>query len=117
MTLYAFQVAEVDVVDGRAFVVAIDEINGRAANPFDGGKTQLHRPRRDVYRLRAVGEREFVRLVRVPDTKRQTTGRRAVLFSEISREALRFAVDDEVYVALPVQRDLLGAVYGNFGET
>jgi hypothetical protein len=110
------QELEVDVVDALAVLVAVDQVQRRAADALDRRQPQLHRPGRDVHRLRATLDRQRIGLVRVAHAKRQAAGAGPVLGGEIGGQAARLAVDDEVAVALAVQQHVLAAVAGDEGE-
>ena len=116
MAIDAVDELEVDVVDRRAVAEAVDQVQRRAADALDRRQPQLHRAGRHVDRLRAELERAPVRLVRVAHAKRHAARRRPVLGGEVRRDARRLVVDDEVDVALPVQRDVLRAVARDLGE-
>ena len=113
----ALEELEVDVVDRLAVLEAVDEVERRAADALDRRQAQLHRAGRYFDRLRAELQRAVVGLVRVLDPEGQAAGRGAVLAREVPGKALRLAVDDEVDVALAVERDVLGAVARDFGES
>ncbi len=113
----AFDEVEVDVVDRRAVFVAVDQVDGRAADALDGGQAQLHRPGRDLDRLGALLECAVVGEMRIMHTERHAARARAMLAREVPGFALRLVVDDEVDVTLSPQADVLGTVPGDFGET
>jgi len=101
---------EVDVVDGLAVLVAVDQVDRHAADALDRGQAQLHRAGGNVDGLRAERQRALVGLVRVLHAEREAAGRRAVFGREVRGQAARLAVDDEVDPALAVQQHVLGAV-------
>jgi len=107
---------EIDVVDRFAFLEAIDQVERRAADALDRRQAQLHRPGRQLDRLRAELQRARVGGVRVLDPERQAARGRAVLGGEIGRQAVRLAIDDEVDRALAKERDVLRAVARDLGE-
>jgi hypothetical protein len=104
---------EVDVVDRRAVLVAIDEVQDRAADAADRRQLQLHRPAGYVDRLRAVIQGQ--RVGRRPRRARGTPCRRrwAVLLGVVLGRGMRLVVGDEVDVALAPQVDVLGLVPGH----
>ena len=116
MAIDAGDEVEVDVVDRRAVAETVDQVQRRAADAFDRRQAQFHRARLRVHRLRAELERAPVRLLRILDAEGHAARRRPVLGGEIRREAQRLAVDDEVDVALTVQRHVLRTVLGDAGE-
>ena len=116
MARHAGHPFEVDVVDALAVFEAVDQVQRRAADALDRRQPQLHRPGGDLDRLRAELERARIGLVRILDAKRQRTRARAVLGREVAGQALRFAVDDEIDVALAVQQHVLAAVLGHQRE-
>ena len=116
VTIDTLDEIEVDVVDRFAVAEAIDQIQRRAADAFDRRQVQFHRTGGHLHRLRAEIERSFESLMRVLDAKRHRAGRRAVLGRKVIRRTLRLAVDDEIDVTLAVQRDVLRAMIGDFGE-
>ena len=100
---------EVDVVD-RALAVAVDQVDEAAADAFDRRDLQLHRSDARLHRLRAELDAALVRRGGILHAESHRAGRRAVLAREALAEAVRLGVDDEVDVALPVQRDVLAAM-------
>jgi len=106
---------EVDVVD-RVLAVAVDEVDEAAADALDARDVELHRPRAQRPRLGAELERAAPGEGGVADAKGHRAGRRSVGARELLPEARRLGVDDEVDVALAVQRDVLGAVAGDGRE-
>ena len=117
MTLHAFDEIEVDVIDRRALTKPVDQVQRRTANALDCRQTQLHRARGDFNRLRAQLQRTVVGFLRILDPKRHTAHRRAVLSREVGGDAVGLAVEDEIDLTLTIERHVLGAVIGNFGET
>ena len=117
VAVHTFDEVEVDVVDRRAVLVAVDQVDGRATDALDGGQAQLHRPGRDLDRLGALLECAVVGEMRIMHAKRHAARARAMLAREIPGLALRLVVDDEVDAALSPQADVLGTVPGDFGET
>src|SRR6185436_10505837 len=97
-------------VDRLAVAIAVDQVERRAADPLDRRKMQFHRPWPRLDRLRPKFQRARIRLVRIAHPKPHAARRRSVLGGEIPGEALRLAVDDEVDLALPVERDVLRAM-------
>ena len=106
-------VFEVDVVDAAAFLVAVDQVQGHAAQAANCRQPELHRSGRHIHALRAEGDGTGVGLVRVADPKCQAGDAGAVLLGEIPGGAAWFVVDDEVDAVLPPQVYGLGTVTGD----
>ena len=104
---------EVDVVDARPFSVTIDEIERRATDRTDRRQAQFHRAGRQVDRLGTEFERTRIGMLGIGDTERHAASPRAVLLGEEAGLTVRFAVDDEVDAALPIERHILRAVLGH----
>ena len=108
--LEARQGLEVDVVDGVAVGVlgiAIDEVDERVADAFDrrdveltGADVRLHAPG-------AALNQSFIRRRGVAHAERHRANARPVAPREVLRKGARLGVDDEVHVALLVERDVL----------
>ena len=116
MAVRALDEIEVDVVDRLAFLEAVDQVQGRTADALDGGQVQFHRAGAKFYRLCTQFECALESQARVLDPESQPAGRGPVLRREIRGHAARLAVDDEVDVALAVQRDVLRTVLGHTRE-
>jgi len=105
---------EVDVIDAdiadavrRCAVLAapaVDEIDQRITDALDGGNVQFHRAGLVVEAPCAEFERALVCLRRVLNTERDGADRRAVQTREALCERIGFGVDDEVDLALAIQR-------------
>ena len=116
LALDARQVLEVDVVDRAALAVAVDQIDQRIADALDGRDVELHRP--DLA-LDAPGAQRLGALVgegRVLHPEGDGADRGAVHAGKALGEAVPLGVDDEVHVALAIERDVLGAVLGDLHE-
>ena len=113
MPVHAFDELEVDVVDGLAIFVAIDQVQGRPADALDRRQSQLHRAGGDVQRLGAKLQGALVGLVRILHAEGQAAGRGAVLLREVGCQAPRFLVDDEVDVPLTEEGHVLRSVPGH----
>ena len=100
---------EIDIVD-RVLAVAIDEIDQAAADPLDRRDVQLHRADLAVHRLGAEPDRPVIGRRGVLDAERDRADRRPVQPRKGLREALRFGVQDEIDVALLIERDVFRAV-------
>ena len=100
---------EVDVID-RALAVPVDQVDETAADAFDGRDLQLHRTDTVLHRLRAEVDAALESGSGILHAEGHRACRRAVLAREVLAEAVRLGVDDEVDVALPVQRDVLAAM-------
>ena len=119
---FEVDVINTDIADAarlRAVLAAppVDEVDQRIADSLDRGNVQLHRAGFIVEAPRAEIERAFVRLACIGDAERDRADRRAVQTREPLREGIRLGVDQEVDLALPVQRHLLVTMTGNRGET
>ena len=110
MAVNTFNEFKVDVVNGLAVFKTVNQIKRGATDAFDGGQAQLHGAGGDVHGLGAKLQGTLVGLVRIFDTKGQTTGRRTVLGNKVSRLAFGLAVDDEIDLTLAVQQHIFGAV-------
>ena len=78
--------------------------------PSIAGNLQLHRPDARLDRLRAELDAALEGGGGILHAEGHRARRRAVLAREALAEAVRLGVDDEVDVALPVQRDVLAAM-------
>src|SRR5580704_11269195 len=109
--LDAGQILEVDVVDRAALAVAVDEIDQRIADALDGRDVELHRPNLVLDAPGAERQSALVGEGRVPDPERDGANAGAMHAREALGEAVLLGVDNEVHVALTVERDILGAVF------
>ena len=116
VAVYPVKKQKVDVVDRFAVFKAVNQVQRRPANAFDGGQIQLHRSGLDLNGLRAQCQRTLVGQVRILDPKRHAACARSVLSGKVSRLAVGFAVDDEVDMPLAVQHHVFGAVPGHQRE-
>ena len=106
---------EVHVVDGT-LAVAVDEIDERTADADDGRDVELHGPDAAAMRLGAERNGALEGRGRVVHAERHGAHRRPVRLRELLAEGIRLGVDDEVDVALRMQRHVLGAVAGDHRE-
>ena len=90
---------EIDVVD-RALAIAIDQIDQAAADPFDRGNVQFHRPGGDRSRFCTQIRARGVGKARIGDAKRHGARARAVSARELLRKAVVLRIDDEIDVSL-----------------
>jgi len=114
--LDAGQVLEIDIVDAAFVAIAIDQIDQRVADALDRRNVEFHRP--DLV-LDAPGAERDGALVgegRVLHAEGDGADRRSVYAGKALRKAVRLGIDDEVHVALAVERDVLGAVPGHLHE-
>ncbi len=116
MSIYTLNKLEIDVIDRRAALVAVDQVQRSAADALDRGQTQLHRPGRDIDRLCSQFQRARIGTVSIFDAKRHAAGRRPMLLCKIISKAVRLAIEDEIDIALAIQRHVFRAVIGNLGE-
>jgi hypothetical protein len=100
---------EVDVVDAVS-AIAVDQVEGAAADADDGGNVQLHRPRLAGVRPGAPLQRPAVGGARVADPEGHGAGAGAVRIGKALSRAVRLAVQDEVDVALAEVQHVLGPV-------
>jgi len=103
---------EVDIVDG-VFAVAIDEIEKAAADPFDSGNVELHGAELAGDGLRPARERMLVSFPCIADAQSDGADGGPVKPREGLGEAFGFGIDDEVHVALPIERHRLRAMAGD----
>ena len=101
--------AKIDIVD-RALAVQVDEVDERATDAFDARNVQLHRTCALRSGLGAEAQCARVRPGGIAHAKRHGAGGRAVRPGERLGEGLGFGVDDEVDLALAVQRHVLRAM-------
>ena len=117
MAVHAGQPLEVGVVDRAFGTVAVDEVQHAVADALDDRHVDGAGVGLVGELLGAVGERGGEHLLgRLAEADREAAGARAVLGREIGRERIGLLVDEEVAVALAVQRDLAPAVTGDRGE-
>jgi hypothetical protein len=105
-TVHAVDEIEIDVVDRRTVLVAIDQVNRCAADPLDRRQSKLHRPGRDLHGLCAFFQRQVVGRVCVPHAKGHAACTGPVFAGEIPGLALRLGVDDEIDIALAPERNV-----------
>src|ERR1043166_2856665 len=103
---------EIDVID-RALAVAVDQIDHAAADAFDGGDVQLHRAHLVLERLGAETDQLVVGGGGILDAKGHGAGAGPVGLGETRAVALRLRIDDEVGLALAIERHRLGAMPAN----
>jgi hypothetical protein len=106
---------EIDVVNARS-AIPVDQVDEAAADAADAGDVEFHRASRVGARLGAEIERAPPGQRGVLDAKRHGAGGRPVGRRELLPEARGLGVDDEVDVALAVQRDVLAPVAGHHRE-
>src|SRR5579864_2228194 len=106
---------EIDIVD-RMVTIAIDQIDQAAADPLDRGNVEFHRADLAVHRLGAESDRALMGLGGVAHAKGDRADRGTVQPGERLGETLRFGIDDEVDIALAVERHLLGTMASDHGE-
>ena len=104
---------EIDVVDRAGRAGAIDQIDQAAFEPADRRDHQLVRPDAPAEGLRLVAQRAFDRAARIVDAERERAHRRPMQQEEGMREGVLLGIEDQVHVALPVQRHVLGAMRGD----
>ena len=108
---------EVDVVDGAAFLVPIDQVKRGTADAFDRRQAQFHGPGGNFDRLCAKFQCPRIGVMRIFYSKRHAAGARTVFLREECRGAARFFIQNEIDAPLTIQRDVFGAVLRNGGET
>ncbi len=106
---------EVDIVN-RALAIAIDQVDQAAADSLDRRDVEFHGTRGDRPGFGAQIQRARECQARVGDAKRHGAGARPVSARESLRKAVVLRVDDEIDVALIVQRHVLGAVARDRGQ-
>ncbi len=112
----ARQILEVDVVDRAALAIAVDEIEQQIADALDRGDVELHRPDLALDAPGAERQRPLVGEGRVLHAQRNGADAGSVHACEPLGEALRLGVDDEVHIALAIERDILRAMPRDLGE-
>ena len=100
---------EIDVVDAGV-VIAVDEIDQGAADPFDRRNVELHRTGRRGHDPCAALARVLDGPTGILHPQRHGTGTRTVQVLEAFGVAARLVVQDEVDVSLPVERHFLAAM-------
>ena len=100
---------EIDIVD-RVLAIAVDEVNQAAADPLDGRNIELHRPDLAVHRLGAERDRALIRLGRIGHTECDRTNRGAVQPGKGLGKALGLGIQDEIDIALLVERHVFRTV-------
>src|SRR5229473_1615992 len=116
IVLDAGQILEVDVVDRAALAVTVDQVDQRIADALDRRDIELHRPDLALDAPGAKRQRPLVGEGRVLDPERDGANAGAVHARETLGEAVLLGIDDEVDVALAVERDILGAVLRDLHE-
>jgi len=116
VAVYAFDKDKINVVDRAAFTVAVNQVQRRAANAFDGRQVQFHWSGRDMHRLCAQFQRAVVGLLRVAHAKSHAADRRAVLGRKVGRNTVGLVIEDQVDIALTVQMNIFGTVGRHLGE-
>ena len=100
---------EVDIVNG-ALAVAIDQIDQAAADALDRRDIEFHGTGGDRPGFRAQIQGARIGQARIGDAKRHGAGAGPVSARKPLCKAVVFRVDDEIDVALIVQRHVLGTV-------
>ena len=114
----AFGVAdrdEIDVVDSLV-AIAVDQIDRAAADTLDRWDVELHRPDWTGMSLGAEFDRPCARLCGIAHAKADGAYARSVHLGEGLGEAVGLRVDDEIDVALAVERHRLRTVAGDRSE-
>jgi len=108
--LGAGQRHEIDVVDrhaGAASRITVDEIDQRIADALDRRDVELHRSRVRFHAPGALLDGAPVRKRGIADAKRDGADRWTVHSRKGLREAARLGVDDEVDLALTIEKHVL----------
>ena len=106
---------KIHVIDGLG-AIAVNQIDHAAADAFDGGDVQLHRPHGIGERRGAARQQLAIRRARVRDPEGHGAGAGAVGGGEPGTMAARLGIDHEIGVALAVQRHLLGTMAAHGGK-
>src|SRR5882757_7541121 len=106
---------EIDIVDGGTRMV-FNQINETAPDTLDRRYVEFHRADSAFYFARAGRYRIAQRAAGVFDAKRHGAGAGSVRARELLRQAIRFGIDDEIDVALPIQRDVFRPVARDAAE-
>ena len=107
---------EIDVVDAALLAVAVDQVDQRIADALDRRDVELHRPDLVLDTPGAERQRPLVGEGCVLHPEGDRADRRAVHARKALGEAVGLGIDDEVHVALAVERDVLGAMPGDLHE-
>src|SRR5690606_16987396 len=91
---------EVDIIDGAARSVAVDQIDQAVADALDGGDGEFHRPDMGFDAPGAELAGALVGLGGIPDAEGHGTDRRTMDAGEALGKAFRLGIEDEVDVAL-----------------
>jgi hypothetical protein len=108
---------EIDVPQPRQAVPLVDEIDEAAAEAAHRRDVEFARPDGLLERAVEQPDRAVDRGARVVDPQRHRANRHPVDDLEGVREALAFAIDDDVDAALPPARDRLRTVDAGLRET
>src|SRR5262249_47509517 len=95
---------EIDLINGAARTIPIDEVDEAAADPLDRRDVEFHRPDTACNRFGAPFYRAVIGRRRVGDAKRDGAYAGTVKPREALRETLGLGVDDEVDIPLAVER-------------
>ena len=117
MSIHALEEFKVDVVDTLTILKAVDQVERRTANTLDSRQSQLHWARGNINWLCAMLQRIGISMMGISHPESHATGARPMLFCEIGDVAIRFLVEDKIYIALAVQSHILGTVFRNCSET
>ena len=107
---------EVDLVDRALVAVAVDEEQARSADALDRRNVQLAVADLHLDIGGAELERALMRGLGVLEPEGHRAGARTMVPGILLGIAARLGIDDEVAVALLVQRDVLALVPGDLGE-
>ena len=107
---------EIDIVDRAFRAVAVDEIDLQAADSLDAQDLELVGTDLRLDGLGAHGKSTVIGVSGIGHPERHGRRGRAVLGREALREGAGLRVDDEVDVALAIERDVLRAVFRDHAE-
>src|ERR1700722_750473 len=103
---------EVDVINRRVRI-SIDQVDETSADALNRRNIELHRSHGAFDLARTGGNRIAQRAGGILDAKGHGAGTGPMVPRELLRKAIRLGVDDEIDIALAVERHVFGAVPGD----
>ncbi len=101
---------------GMPVKVSVDQVDLQAANPFDRRNIELARTDRRLDGLCAHRKRTVIGVTRIDDPESHGRRGRPVRLREPRGEGVRLRVQNEIDVALTIERHLFCAVFGHRGK-
>ncbi len=112
LRINAWNRAKIDIVD-RVIAIAVDEVDQRTANTFDGWNAKLHRTGTGLDGLGAIGDEMGHGVSDIMDAKRNGIGAGAMNAPETLSLTIGLGIENKVDAALTVEGHVFAAVSGD----